>query len=240
MDTKTFIVNVLKIVSWPTVILILGLNGINLFLSETAQFVFPNLNPIVLNINANHITAFGTIITAITAIVALILTYKTGIFDKTPNILASGTFIISTKNEDTNKIRDKAIKELSIHTIQLINVGRGLAKNIIPSRKKDVRGEFLEDVCPHSFVLPPGKSTNGLGEILRVHGQIFKRSSHKLEFENDDTSFFYIYFEDYSGKSAMTKVTIKKVGQADGEIGELVNTDGIEAWKVMENTTEEI
>lgn len=184
--------------------------------------------------------AVGAVVTAIITAIALWLTYKTGIFDKTPDVLASGTFIISTKNEDTNKIRDDAIKNISIHTLQLINVGRGLAKNIIPSVRKEVIGNFLEDINPHAYTLASGKSTRDLGEVLRVHGQRFvKGNEHALEFGKDrKTACFYIYFEDYTNNSKMTKVKIRKVDNADGELGKLVRTAGIEVWKVIKNTIE--
>lgn len=185
--------------------------------------------------------ALGTIVTALVTAIALWLTYKTGIFDKTPDVLASGTFIISTKNEDTNRIRDDAIKNISIHTLQLINVGRGLAKNIIPSVRKEVIGNFLEDINPHAYTLASGKSTRDLGEVLRVHGQRFvKGNEHALKFGEDrKIACFYIYFEDYTNNSKMTKVKIRKVNNADGELGKLVKTDGIEVWKVIENTIKE-
>lgn len=186
--------------------------------------------------------AVGTIVAALVTTIALWLTYKTGIFDKKPDVLASGVFIISTKNEDTNKIRDEAIKNSFIHTLQLINVGRGLAKNIIPSVKKGVIGNLLEDINPHAYTLASGKSTRDLGEVLRVHGQRFVNGNkYALEFEEDHkTTRFYIYFEDYSNNSKMTKVKIRKVDNADGEFGKLVKTDGIEVWKVMENIKEEV
>ena len=185
--------------------------------------------------------AIGAIMTALVTAIALWLTYKTGIFDKTPDVLASGTFIISTKNEDTNKKRDEAIKNSSIHTLQLINVGRGLAKNIIPSVRKGVTGNFLEDINPHAYTLASGKSTRDLGEILRIHGQRFvKGNKHALKFREDrKTACFYIYFEDYTNNSKMTEVKIRKVDNADGELGKLLKTDGIEVWKVIENNIEE-
>jgi hypothetical protein len=188
------------------------------------------------------LTGIGTMIVAVTAIITAKLASDTGIFDKKPNVSASGTFIISIKNGNANRKRDRAIKESCIHTLQLVNVGRGLAKNVTPSAGKDKRGKFLEDVCPHSFVLPPGKSTRDLGEILRVHGQRFvSKNEYELEFENNrHTRFFYIHFEDHSGKQYATKVKINKVQRADGEMEELRTTSGIEIWKTIDNTVEEI
>lgn len=166
------------------------------------------------------------IVTATVALLALFLTRQSGLFDKTPNVLASGTFVISTKVE-SNQQRDKEIIKInSIHTLQLVNVGRGLARNVTPSKGKNSRGEFLEDVCPNSFALPPGKSTKDLGETLRVHGQLFREAT---------ATSFYIDFENYSGKPYKTEVKIKKVGQADGEIEELRRKPGIEIWKVISN-----
>ncbi|MDP3974045.1 MAG: hypothetical protein Q8P92_04400 [Candidatus Daviesbacteria bacterium] len=210
------------------------------------NFLYQNINSGPLNYYDLRIwdffIAIGTVLTALVTVIALWLTYKTGIFDKTPDVLASGTFIISTKNEDTNKTRDEAIKNSSIHTLQLINVGRGLAKNIIPSVRKEVIGNFLEDINPHAYTLASGKSTRDLGEILRVHGQRFvKENKHALKFKEDrKTACFYIYFEDYTNNSKMTEVKIGKVDNADGDLGKLLKTDGIEVWKVIENTTEEI
>lgn len=184
--------------------------------------------------------SLGTVATAAIAAVAFLSARKAGVFDKTPNVLASGTFIISIE-DSANRKRDGAIsKDNSVHTLQLINVGRGLARNVVPSRKKNKEGEFLEDICPHSFALPSGKSTRDLGETLRVHGQIFIRDKELFEFESGDTAHFYIDFEDYSGRAYRIKVKIKKVGQADGELEELRETPGIEIWKVAENIKEKI
>ncbi len=188
----------------------------------------------------NFFISVGAIITALVTTIALWLTYKTGIFDKTPHVLASGTFIISTLNKKSNKKRDEAIDEnKSIHTLKLINVGKGLARNVVPSRMDSVNGEFLEDICPHSFVLPPGKSTGDLEEILRVYGQIFKPSGKKMNFENNNgTTYFYINYKGYFKNSYKTKVKITKVLKADGKLEELRSSPGIEIWKVMDNIPE--
>ena len=82
--------------------------------------------------------------------------------------------------------------------------------------------------------LPAGKGTRDLGEILRVHGQLFKDDNYVLERENDDRCF-YINFEDWLKKEHQVRVKVRRVGEADGEIGELVNTDGIQIWKMMDN-----
>ena len=201
--------------------------------------------------------AVGTIVTTIVAVVALRLTHETGIFDKTPNVLASGTFIISTKNkkEDknrtTNDIRDMEIDtDCSVHTFQLINIGRGLAKNIIPSIREEIKGKFLEDISPHSFILPSGKSTRDLGEVLRVHGQIFEKGQTNETIETEDENdamvgWFYIYFKDHSERTFKTKVKIKKVKNIDksilgGRTEELIKNPDIEIWKVIDNIKVEI
>ena len=231
-----------KIILWLiviiSIILAIGFLDAQNFDNFLYQYIkFGSLNYYDLRI-WDFFIAVGTIVTALVTAIALWLTYKTGIFDKTPNVLASGTFIISTLNEKSNTKRDEAIDEdKSMHTLQLINVGKGLARNVVPSRMNSVSGEFLEDVCPHSFVLPSGKSTRDLGEILRVHGQIFKPEEKKMSFENNNESaYFYINYEDYLEKSYKTKVKISKVGGADGKVGQLLKTLGIEVWKVTENT----
>jgi hypothetical protein len=175
----------------------------------------------------DFLTMLNTIIISIISGLALYLTHQAGLFERKPEVVASGVLIISKKTE-TNKQRDDEIDQKnSIHTFQLINIGRGVAKNIIPSKNKHIKGAFLEDICPHSFALAPGKGTRDLGEILRVHGQDFKNE-------------FYIDFEDHNGKSYKTKVNIEKVNSIDqsirgGRIEKLKQADGIEIWKIMKN-----
>jgi len=244
MGTKSFLVNLAKDIAWPITILILGWKIICLFSTKTIPFNEIYYLPI--NINWDVLTAIGTVITAFIAIVALRLTKEAGIFEKTPNVLASGTFIISTRDEKSNKRRDDAINDAdTIHTLQLINVGRGLAKNATPSIRENVKGEFLEDVCPNSYALSSGKSTKELGEILRVHGQRFiggkKKETIEIKTEKEnETGYFYIDFEDHFGKIYKTKVKINKVRGADGKLEELRVFPGIEIWKVTDNTKVEI
>jgi len=231
MNVKNFILNILRILVWPSVTLILGLRIIDLLFVTRFQ-IFSSLS----FINADALIAIGTLATAVVAILALSLTYKTGVFDKTPVVQAMGTFVISTK-EKTNKLRDETIEKGSVHTLQLINIGKGMAINVIPSIKEDVRGYFLESINPHSYVLPPNKGTRELGEILRIHGQRFVADDeYELDFENDrKITYFYIHFEDYEDKQCLTKVKIEKVEQADGELADLLKTPGIEVWKVIDN-----
>lgn len=234
MSIKNFVLNILKILVWPSVMLILGLRIIDLLLAGSYQ-VFSNFS----FLNADVVTAIGTFIMAIIALLALILTYRTGLFDKTPVVRAMGIFTISTK-EKTNKLRDEIIDKGSAHTLQLINIGKGMAINVIPSVKEDIRGYLLEAINPHSYVLPPNKGTKELGEILRIHGQRFvANDEYELDFENDrKIAHFYIHFEDFDGKRYLTKVKIEKVDQADGELAGLLKTPGIEVWKVIDNIKE--
>jgi len=234
MNIKNFIINILRVLVWPTVTLILGLRIIDSLFVTRFQ-IFSSL-PFV---SADTLTAIGTIVTAFIAFIALFLTYRTGVFDKTPVVQAMGTFIISTK-EKTNKLRDEAIEKGSVHTLQLINIGKGMAINVIPSVREDVRGYFLEAINPHSYVLPPNQGTRELGEILRIHGQRFvTNDEYELDFENDrKTAHFYIDFEDYECKRYLTKIKIEKVDQVDGELAALLKTPGIEAWKVIDNIKE--
>jgi len=189
--------------------------------------------------NADAIAALGTLITAVVAVWALFLTNKTGIFDKTPMVQAMGSFVVSTKGK-TNGLRDEAIEKGIIHTLQLINIGRGMAKNVIPSVREDVKGYFLEAINSHSYVLPPSIGTRELGEVLRIHGQRFvANDEYELDFENDrKITYFYIHFEDYGGKQYLTKIKIEKVEQADGDLGNLLKNSGIEVWKVIDNIQE--
>lgn len=116
-------------------------------------------------------------------------------------------------------------------------MGRGPAKKVIPSVRKNDKGKLLEDCCPHSFSLPANKGTKELRETLRVHGQRFvSGKKYELEFKNDHNGrLFYIYFEDHAGKQYITQVEIHKVRGADGRLEELRKTPGIEIWKVMDN-----
>ncbi len=234
MKNKTFMLNILRILAWPIVILILGLSIIDLLSITRFQFL-SNFSLI----NADAITALGTLITVVIAIWALFLTIKAGVFDKTPMVQAMGAFVISTK-EKTNGLRDAAIEKGVFHTLQLINIGRGMAKNVIPSVAEDIRGFLLEAVCPHSYALPPNIGTRQLDEILRVHGQRFvANNNHELDFENDrKIAYFFIHFEDYYSKQYLTKVKIEKVEQADGDLGDLLKNPGIEVWKVIDNIPE--
>lgn len=252
MDNKNLFISVLRIViSWPVVVAVLGFRIIDLFSPRIVTFSNISLSS---NSIWEIISSLGVVVTAIIAGCALSATKRAGLFDKTPNVIASGTFIIS-KEVNANKSRDKEIDEkTSIHTLQLINLGRGMAKSVIPSIIKIKEGRFLEDVCPHSFNLSSGKSTRELGEILRVHGQRFKDGKKgdvieiKTEKENREENkigYFYIYFEDFYGTRYKTKVKIQKVKNIDnsiknGRIEELINTTNIEIWKVMENTKENI
>lgn len=176
------------------------------------------------------------------AIIAAYYAYRTWSLEKLPVVHAIGTFVISTRTE-TNQLRDEAVSDKdSPHTFQLINVGRGPAKKVIPSVTKDTSGKLLEEVNPHSFSLSANKGTKEYGEILRVHGQRFVTDDkYKLEFEDDHkTAYFYVYFENHSDNPMMTKVTVRKVEGLDGKWNKLVNTPGIEVWKVMDNSPENI
>lgn len=234
MNIRNFILNILRILVWPSVTLILGLRIID-FLFVTRLQIFSGLS----FVNADTLTAIGTIVTAFIAFLALFLTYKTGVFDKTPVVQAMGTLIISTK-EKANKLRDETIEKGSVHTLQLINIGKGMAINVIPSVREDVRGFFLEAINPHSYVLPPNIGTRELGEILRIHGQRFVAGDeYELDFENDrEIANFYIHFEDYESKQYLTKIKIERIDQADGELAVLLKTPGIEVWKVIDNIKE--
>lgn len=234
MNIKNFILNILKILVWPSVTLILGWKLIDLLFVSRYQF-FSNFS----FFNADALTAIGTIITAFIALLALRFTSNAGIFDKTPVVQAMGTFVISTK-ENVNKVRDGAIDKSSVHTLQLINIGKGMAISVIPSVREDIRGYFLEAINPHSYVLPPNIGTRELGETLRIHGQRFiTNDEYELEFENDRrTAHFYIHFKDYNRQDYLTKVKIEKVNQADGELAILLKTPGIEVWKVIDNIEE--
>ncbi len=210
-------------------------------------FLLNYLSPCILKQSFSDANTFWSMITNIftigaftTAIIAVIYAYKTWGLEKLPVVHAIGTFIISTKTK-TNQLRDQAIFEKnSIHTLQVVNVGRGPAKKIVPSVRKNISGRLLEAVNPHSFSLPANKGTKEFEEILQVHGQRFVRGDeYELELEEDrKKAFFYIQFEDYKGHPFTTKVIIEKVEQADGKLDKLIKTNGIEIWKVMDNTVE--
>lgn len=190
-------------------------------------------------------TAVSTIGALIAAICAVFFTFKAWKFEKLPVVHAIGTFIISTKVR-TNVLRDKFIdRPNSPHTLQLVNVGRGPAKNIIPSvgKEEERQGRFLEEINPHAFSLPSNQGTRIFNETLRVHGLRFvANNNYSIEFDkNLKIAYFYIRFKDYADKSYLTKVTIKRVNQVDDrELDKLIKMDdGIEVWKVADNTNEE-
>lgn len=194
---------------------------------------------IFLKINWNSVEALGTVIAVIVASWAAVVAYRTWKLEKLPIVHAVGTFIIS-KVAETNTLRDNYIhKPDSLHSLQLVNVGRGPAKNVIPSVRKDSGGLLLEAANPHSFSIPANKGTNDLKEVLLVHGQRFVNGDeYELEFEGDrKIGYFYIYFEDHEDNRYFTKVKISKVERADGELGNLVNTTGTEVWKVVDNVS---
>jgi hypothetical protein len=133
--------------------------------------------------------------------------------------------------------------------LQLINVGRGPAKNIILSVSKENKGELLESICSHSFSVPGNKGTRELGEILKVHGQCFVENGKstdgriiELEFDADrKKGYFYICFEDCEGREYWTKVQISKIEQVDDDgLNKVIKNEktGIEVWKVMNNSKE--
>lgn len=196
--------------------------------------------PLVIDWNA--ITALGTIGATAAASIAAYFAYKTWKLESQPVVQATGTFIISTVS-NTNGLRDAYIsKSESPHTLQVVNVGRGPAKNVALSVQKDIIGFFLEDINPPSFPLPANKGTKEFSEILRVHGQRFVMGDeYGLEFKDyRNTAYFYIHFEDHFGKRYITKVTINKVKQVDDQdLDKHIKTKhGIEVWKVMKNITE--
>ncbi len=183
-------------------------------------------------------TAISTFIAVVVSVCALWYASKTWDLERLPIVHAVGTFIISTKDARTNELRDRTMfQKDSPHTFQLINVGRGPAKNVIPSVRRNIVGKFLEDINTNSFSLPANSGTKELREVLRVHGQRFVyKDTYELEFEDDrKTGYFYVRFQDSTGKLYLTKTRIKRVGQADGEYFSLVNTPGIEMWKVVDN-----
>lgn len=238
MNTKTFIVKILKIISLPLVIFLLGREIIDLFSSEAVQLADVS-SSMPSSINWNAISAIGTTGATVAASVAVYYAYKTWVLERLPIVHATGAFIISTRCEK-NKTRDQFIfKPDSVHTLQLVNIGRGPAKNIAPSVRKDVKGNFLEDINPHAFSLPANKGTGVFSETLRIHGQIFViDNDHELEFENSrKTAYFYIHFEDCLGKRYLTKVKINSVEQVDDQnLDKLIKEKrGIEVWKIMEN-----
>ena len=197
----------------------------------------------ILNLLWEPITTVSTAALAIAAIVAGFYTHKTWTMEKLPIVHAIGTFIISKKVQ-TNNLRDQYISQPdSQHTFQIVNVGRGAAKNVTLSVRKSVIGRFLEDVNPLSFSLPANKGTKELKEILRVHGQRFvPNDEYELVFEKGrKIAYFYIHFEDYEGKKYLIKVRVDRVKQADGRLGDdIKRDDGVEVWKVMDNITESI
>ena len=132
------------------------------------------------------VTAISTTGAFLAASVAAGYAYKTWSLEKLPVVHAIGSFIIS-KETESNQIRDRAIfKTDSVHTFQMVNVGRGSAKKVIPSVKRGTSGRLLEEVNPYSFSLPANKGTKEFGEILQVHGQRFVRSDeYELEFEDN-------------------------------------------------------
>jgi len=196
------------------------------------------------NLFWSMLTAVSTTGALIAAIYAVFFTFKAWELEKLPAVHAIGTFIISTKVK-TNKIRDKFIERPdSPHTLQLVNVGRGPAKNIVPSVGKEEKrqGRFLEEINPHAFSLPSNQGTKVFNETLRIHGLRFASGNdYEIEFdENRKTAYFYIRFEDYVDKLYLTKVTIKRVNQVDDEeLDKLIKADdGIEVWKVVDNMNE--
>lgn len=207
----------------------------------------------------NMFTAIGTISLAVFAIIAAYIALASWNLERFPIVHAVGTLIIATKNVDITKtdrkvlnardFRDEYIfRQNSPHTLQLINIGRGPAQNIIPSVNKEIKGELLESICSSSFSLPAGKGTKELAEKLRVHGQCFVEGGKKfksdivieLVFNAKRTiGYFDIYFEDCYGKKYWTKVTIEKVPQVDDdELNKAIKDEktGIEVWKVANNS----
>lgn len=243
MDNKTFFIKTLSIITWPATLLVLGLGIINLFSFNVVSLEASRYIP-GMEISVSLGVALGAIIAAIAASVAAYFAFKTWGLEKLPVVHAMGTFIISTK-VGTNGNRDSFIdKEGSQHTLQLINVGRGSAQNVIPStgKTKERRGRLLEEINPHSFSLPSNQGTKVFKETLRVHGQRFVTGNkYELEFENDrKTAYFYVHFEDYTGKPYLTKAKIERVNHVDDQrLDRLIKDNkGIEIWKVMENINE--
>jgi hypothetical protein len=193
------------------------------------------------------LTAVSTMGAFIAAAYAVKYAFKTWELEKKPIVHTMGTFIIATKVK-ARKNRDYFIdKKMSPHTLQLINVGRGPAKNVIPStgKTKETQGRFLEEINPHSFSLPSNYGTRILKEILRIHGTRFTaHNSYKLEFiDGGRRGFFYIHYEDCEDKPYLTKVEIERVNLVDDEnLNKLIKdaNSGIEVWKVVRNSDEVI
>ena len=223
-----------------------GVLGFLILLLLFRPWIYPLLQTSLTETNLfwSMLTAVSTTGALIAAICAVFFTFKTWEFEKLPVVHVIGTFIISTKVK-TNKLRDKFIdRPDSPHTLQLVNVGRGSAKNIIPSVGKEEKrqGRFLEEINPHAFSLPSNQGTKVFNETLRIHGLRFvSGNDYEIEFdENRKTAYFYIRFEDYIDKPYLTKVTIKRVNQVDDEeLDKLIKADeGIEVWKVVDNMNE--
>lgn len=196
------------------------------------------------NLFWSMLTAISTTGALIAAIFAAYFAFKTWRLEKEPIVHAMGTFIISTSVK-TNADRDNFInRKDSLHTLHLVNVGRGSAKNIMPStgKTKELQGKFLEEINPHSFSLPSNQGTRVFKETLRVHGTRFtQKNPYKLEFiDNNRIAFFYLHYEDHAGKLYLTKVKIQRVEQVDDQnLDKLIKDNkGIEVWKVMENIDE--
>ncbi len=187
--------------------------------------MFNIFNICVLTPLAPHIVG---ILTVIAASAAAYFAYKTFDFERKPVVHAVGTFIISTKPE-TNDARDEEMERKdSFHTFQVVNVGRGPAQDIVLSLGQKPEGKFLEDKNPHSFSLPANKGTNELIGVLAVYGQ------HEIFSKKNDANF-YISFQDFKGKNYLTEVKIRRVDQADGRLKEIIETKGLQVWKVMAN-----
>lgn len=185
----------------------------------------------------NIIASVGAVITAVTASLGLWYVRKTWNLERKPVVHAVGSFFIS-KSKESNIPRDNLISSKeSDHTLQLINVGRGPGRNVVPSISLNISGKLLEDSCPNSFSIPSNNGTKILGEILRVHGQRFiSGNEFELRTDKNNNKFFYIHYEDHEGKKYSTEVEISKVIFADGVVGKMLKKyKNLELWKIMRN-----
>ena len=263
MNIKTFIINLLKIVSWPIVVLVIGWRITSLFspkitqLVETYSGLLSDTNWDIVATVSNIIMALAAIVAAVIASRVLKVARKTWDLERLPIVHATGTFIIA-KNDLPIKVlngkkatvfRDEQILEEknSPHTFQLINVGRGPARNVVPSVNEKTRGELLELICPPSFPIPANSGTRELAEILRVHGQRFVRENENkggddeiIKFKDNSNGYFYIYFEDCKGEEYRTEVHVNKINRMDNDgsdLSKVINYGGtgVELWRVMSN-----
>lgn len=175
----------------------------------------------------------GAVGALIFGIVAAFLAYRTWNLESKPNIQAVGSVLISL-DEDTNGVRDNYMQEYN--TLYFVNVGRGPARNIVPSVNKNTLGFLLEDYCPDTFSMAGNKDSKEMGLSFRVHGQRFE-SGNEYELEGTDNKrYFYIRYQDHSGTLLITKVSLDKVNSTEQEIGAAMSQNvALQLWKVSKN-----